>query len=76
MARKNKEVEISIVAGELDTEKVTDLKVFIKEEQIGEIFQEEDDRQIQVSYANGKKGSAISVEEAVHAIIADYNLHN
>lgn len=75
MARKNKEVKVSIVSGKLDSEEVTDLEVLVKDKKIGEIFQAEDDRQIQLNYMNGKKGSAISVEEAIRSIIAEYNLH-
>lgn len=75
MARKKKEVEVSIIPGKLDTEEVTDLEVVVEDQTIGEIYQAEDDRQIQVTYANGKKGSAISIEEAVRSIIAEYNLH-
>lgn len=75
MARKKREEEVSIIAGKLESETVTDLEVFVKDEKIGSIFQDEDDRQIQVTYMNEKKGSAISIEEAVRSIIADYNLH-
>ncbi len=75
MARKKRAEEVSIITGKLESETVTDLEVFVKDEKIGSIFQDEDDRQIQVTYMNEKKGSAISIEEAVRSIIADYNLH-
>lgn len=75
MARKKRTEEVSIVSGKLASDVVTDLEVLVRDEKIGEIFQDEDDRQIQVTYMNGKKGSAISIEEAVRAIIAEYNLH-
>lgn len=75
MARKKKAEEVSIISGKLASDVVTDLEVMIKDQKIGGVFQDEDDRQIQVSYKNGKKGSAISIEEAVRSIIAEYNLH-
>lgn len=75
MARKNKNEEVSIVAGKRDSDVVTDLKVQIKDQVIGEIFQDEGGRQIQVTYNNGRKGSALTIEDAVQSIIAEYNLH-
>ena len=75
MARKKKQEEISIVEGKLDSDTVTDLQVMAKDDLIGEVFQEEEDRQFQVKFANGRKGSALSIEDAVQAIIAEYNLH-
>ena len=75
MARKKKQEEISIVEGKLDSDTVTDLQVMAKDDLIGEIFQDEEDRQFQVKFANGRKGSALSIEDAVQAIIAEYNLH-
>lgn len=75
MARKKRAEEVSIVSGKLASDSVTDLEVLIKDKKIGEVFQDEDDRQIQVTYMSGKKGSAISIEEAVRSIIAEYNLH-
>lgn len=75
MARKNKIEEVSIVAGSRDSDTVTDLIVQVKDQVIGEIFQDEGDRHIQVTYKNGRKGSAISIEDAVQSIIAEYNLH-
>lgn len=75
MARKKRVEEVSIISGALASDVVTDLEVRIKDQKIGEVFQDEDDRQIQVTYKSGKKGSAISIEEAVRSIIAEYNLH-
>lgn len=75
MARKKKQEEISIVEGKLDSDTVTDLQVMAKDDLIGEVFQDEEDRQFQVKFANGRKGSALSIENAVQAIIAEYNLH-
>lgn len=75
MARKKKQEEISIVEGKLDSDTVTDLQVMAKDDLIGEVFQDEEDRQFQVKFANGRKGSALSIEDAVQAIIAEYNLH-
>lgn len=75
MARKNRTEEVEIIEGKLNSDDVTDLEVLVNDQSIGKIYQAEDDRQIQVSYMNGKKGSAISIEEAVRAIIAEYNLH-
>ena len=75
MARKKKQEEISIVEGKLDSDTVTDLQVMAKDDLIGEVFRDEEDRQFQVKFANGRKGSALSIEDAVQAIIAEYNLH-
>lgn len=75
MARKNKNEEVSIVATKKDSEVVTDLQVMIKDKLIGEIYQSEDDRQYQITFMNKRKGTAVSIEDAVQAIIADYNLH-
>lgn len=75
MARKKKEEEINIVAGKKDSDTVTDLQVLAKDHLIGEIYQGEDDRQYQITYENGRKGTALSIEDAVRSIIAEYNLH-
>ncbi len=75
MARKKKEEEISIVAGKKDSDTVTDLQILAKDELIGSVFQEEGDRQFQLTYKNGRKGAALTVEDAVQSILADYNLH-
>lgn len=75
MARKKKEEEINIVAGKKDSDTVTDLQVLAKDHLIGEIYQGEEDRQYQVTYENGRKGTALSIEDAVRSIIAEYNLH-
>lgn len=75
MARKVKTEEVSVVEGSLNSDEVTDLELYIKDKKIGSILQEKDDRQIQLTYKNGRKGSAVSVEEGVHSIIADHNLH-
>lgn len=75
MARKKKEEEINIVAGKEDSDTVTDLQVLAKDHLIGEIYQGEEDRQYQVTYENGRKGTALSIEDAVRSIIAEYNLH-
>lgn len=75
MARKKKAEEINIVAGKKDSETVTDLQVFVKDRLIGEIYQGEEDRQYQIAYENGRKGTALNIEDAVRAIIAEYNLH-
>ena len=75
MARKKKAEEINIVAGKKDSETVTDLQVFVKDRLIGEIYQGEEVRQYQITYENGRKGTALNIEDAVRAIIAEYNLH-
>lgn len=75
MSAKKKEEEVSVIEGKRNSDDVTDLEVFIKDKKIGSILQEKDDRQIQTTYQTGRKGSAISVEDAVRSIIADYNLH-
>lgn len=75
MAKKKTE-EVNIVAGKRNNNEVTDLEVFIKNKKIGSILQEKDDRQIQLTYFSGRKGSAVSIDDAIHSIIADYNLHN
>lgn len=76
MAAKRKTEEVSVQEGKRHSDDVTDLEVFIKDKKIGSILQEKDDRHIQVSYLTGRQGSAVSIEDALHAIIADYNLHN
>lgn len=75
MAAKKKVEEVTIEEGKRNTDEVIDLEVFISDQKIGGILQEKDDRQIQLTYKSGRKGSAISVEEGVRSIIADYNLH-
>ena len=75
MAAKKKVEEVTIEEGKNHTSEVTDLEIFIGEKNIGRIFQEKDDRQIQLIYKTGRKGSAVSIEEGVRSIIADYNLH-
>ena len=75
MARKKKEEEITIVSGKRDSDVITDLQVLANDQLIGTVFQEEDERQFQITYENGRKGSALSIEDAVQSILADYNLH-
>lgn len=74
MARKVKTEEVTIVEGKLNSDEIKDLQVEIKDKVIGSIYQE-DDGQIQLTYKNGREGSAVSIEEGVRSIIADYNLH-
>lgn len=76
MARKKKSEEVSIVATKHDSDTVTDLEVLLGEQVIGKVFQGEEDRQLQVTFNNDQKGTAVSIEDAVQAILADYNLHN
>lgn len=75
MARKNKNEEVTIIATERDSDVVTDLQVLVGEQVIGEIYQSEEERQYLVTFKNQQKGTAVSIEDAVQAIIADYNLH-
>lgn len=74
MARKVKTEEVEVLEGKLNSDEIIDLQIEIKGKVIGSIYQEEDG-QIQLSYNNGRKGSAVSIEEGLHSIIADYNLH-
>ena len=76
MARKNKNEEVSIVETMLDSKTVTDLEVLVGDKKVGAIHQGEEDRQIEVTFNNGQKARAISIEDAVQAILADFNLHN
>jgi hypothetical protein len=75
MARKPKEEEVQIVTGKRDTEEVTDLQVRIKDEVIGEIYQGENDRHYKATNKEGHQVIAVSIEDAVQTILADYNLH-
>ena len=76
MARKKKNEEVSIVATKQDSDTVTDLEVLLGDDVIGKIYQGEEDRQLQVTFNNDQKATAVSIEDAVQAILADYNLHN
>lgn len=75
MARKKKKQEVSIVETSKDSDVVTDLQVLVGDEVIGEIHQGEEDRHFQVTNVQQKKGTALSIEDAVETIIADYNLY-
>jgi len=75
VARKKKEVEIDIIAGKNDSDTITELEVLAKNKKIGEIYRGEEDRHYQVIYENGRKGTAVSIEDGVRSIIAEYNLH-
>ena len=75
MAAKKKTEEVSIVEAKQHSDTVTDLQVLIKDKVIGEVYKDEESRQFQITYANDRKGAAVSVEDAVQAIIAQYNLH-
>jgi len=74
MAR-NKNEEVTIDATYRDSDTVTDLEVKIDDEVIGTIHRGEEDRQYQVSYGEDQKATATSIDNAVQAIISDYNLH-
>lgn len=76
MARKKKNEEVSIVATKRDSDTVTDLEVLLGDQVIGKVYQGEEDRQLQVTFNNDQKATAVSIEDAVQAILADYNLHN
>lgn len=76
MARKKKNQEVSIIETPQDSDIITDLQVMIDDKIIGEIYQGEDDRHYQVTNVNKKKGTALSIEDALQSIIADYNLYN
>lgn len=76
MARKKKNEEVSIIATKKDSDVITDLEVVINDKVVGKIYQGEDDRHYQVTYMEDQKGTALSVEDAVHSIISDYNLYN
>ena len=76
MARKKKNEEVSIVATKRDSDTITDLEVLLGEQVIGKVTQGEEDRQLQVTFNNDQKATAVSIEDAVQAILADYNLHN
>ncbi len=75
MARKKKNEEVSIVATSKDSDVVTDLQVLVGDKKIGEVYQGEEDRHFQVTNVKNDKGTALSIEDAVQSIIADYNLH-
>jgi hypothetical protein len=75
MARKKKPQEVSIIPTKRDSDVVTDLQVIIKDQVIGEIYQGEDERHYQVTNLKDQKGTALTVEDAVQSILADYNLH-
>lgn len=76
MARKKKNEEVSIVATKRDSDTITDLEVLLGEQVIGKVYQGEEDRQLQVTFNNDQKATAVSIEDAVQSILADYNLHN
>jgi len=75
MARKKKTQEVSIIPTNRDSDVVTDLQVIIKDRVIGEIHQGEGERHYQVTNLKDQKGTALTVEDAVQSILADYNLH-
>ncbi len=75
MARKKKTQEVSIIPTNRDSDVVTDLQVIIKDRVIGEIYQGEGERHYQVTNLKDQKGTALTVEDAVQSILADYNLH-
>lgn len=75
MARKNKNEEVTIVAASKDSDEVTDLQLLIGDKVIGEIFKDKEDRHYQLTLMNKQKGTAISIDDAVQTILADYNLH-
>lgn len=76
MARKNKDKEVSIEETDLNSDVVTDLEVLVDEKVVGKIHQGEEDRHFQVTNLKDKKGTALSVEDAVQSIISDYNLYH
>lgn len=75
MAAKKKIAEVSIVETKQNTQTVTDLEVQVKNKVIGKIHKGEEDRQFQTEYLDNRKGVAVTIEDAVQAIIAEYNLH-
>ena len=67
---------LHFVATKRDSDTITDLEVLLGEQVIGKVTQGEEDRQLQVTFNNDQKATAVSIEDAVQAILADYNLHN
>ncbi|WP_027108547.1 DUF2969 family protein [Lacticigenium naphthae] len=76
MGRRNKksENEIEIVETKMNSEEVTELSIEIKGQSIGLVHQETD-KMAEAIFPSGKKASYSTVEEAVHQIVMNYNLH-
>lgn len=76
MAKRNKSIEVDIRETKHHTEDVVDLEVVVKKKIIGTIHHEPGQRQVIVETTSGKKRQVNSVDEAIEAVIAEYNLHD
>jgi len=76
MSKKNKAVEVEISEGKNNKGDRVDLEVNVKNRTIGTIEQLPDDKQVTIKLASGKERKAQSVDEAIQALIAEYNLHD
>lgn len=76
MSKKNKAVEVEINEGKNNKGDRVDLEVNVKNRTIGTIEQLPDDKQVTIKLASGKERKAQSVDEAIQALIAEYNLHD
>lgn len=75
MAR-NKTIEIDIKETSKNKGDVVDLELVAKKKVIGTIHQESPDQKVSILMASGKKRTAQTIDEAIEAVIAEYNLHD
>lgn len=76
MAKKNKAIEVDIQETDKHKGDTTDLQVLVKKKVIGSIHQAPGDKQVSTVMSSGKKRQVKTVDEAIHVIIAEYNLHD
>lgn len=75
MAR-NKTIEIDIRETSKNKGDVVDLELVAKKKVISTIHQESPDQKVSILMASGKKRTAQTIDEAIEAVIAEYNLHD
>lgn len=76
MSKKNKAVEVDIIETDRHKGDQVDLEVKVKKKTIGQIQKPSGQSQVSALMSSGKKRQVKSVDEAIQAIIAEYNLHD
>lgn len=76
MSKRNKSIEVEIRETDQNKSQVTDLEVVVKKKVIGKIHQDSADAQVSVEMSSGKKRHVRSIDEAIEAVISEYNLHD
>lgn len=75
MAKRKKQIEVELIETKNNTDTFTDLELVVRKKVIGKL-QQEKDGPVSVELKSGKKRTAQTIDEGMHMIIEEYNLHD